>query len=400
MKRKQILFITGSIGLGHLTRDLATAASIRLLNPEADLVWLAYQTVKPLLEKAGETVLTEADQLSDVNEAADSAARKGFHLNLTQYVNRARKGWMKNAEVLGKIINQHEFDLVIGDETYELVLALLHGQLAIKPTFLSIYDFLGLEPMVRNPMERLACFLIARKFAKRAPENVITYAYVGDEEDVVDRPWGFGLPNRRQWARQNCHFVGYITPFDPQDFSNSSRVRKELGYGTEPLIICSIGGTAVGAELLELCGMMYGLVSSSLPGLRMVLVCGPRLDPKTLHVPEGPEIRGYVKDLFKHFAASDLAIVQAGGTTTTELTALNKPFLYFPLEEHYEQQVYVSGRLQRHGAGVKMRFPETTPESLAEAVLANIGREVDYPSIPIDGAQNIAKMVKQLLAQS
>ena len=56
MKRKQILFITGSIGLGHLTRDLATAASIRQLNPEADLVWLAYQTVKPLLEKAGETV--------------------------------------------------------------------------------------------------------------------------------------------------------------------------------------------------------------------------------------------------------------------------------------------------------------------------------------------------------
>jgi hypothetical protein len=41
---------------------------------------------------------------------------------------------------------------------------------------------------------------------------------------------------------------------------------------------------------------------------------------------------GYVPNLFEHFAACDLAIVQGGGTTTMELAAQNKNFLYFPLE--------------------------------------------------------------------
>lgn len=54
------------------------------------------------------------------------------------------------------------------------------------------------------------------------------------------------------------------------------------------------------------------------------------------------EVRGYVDRLYEHFAVSDLAVVQAGGTTTLELTALRRPFLYFPVEEHFEQRVHVA----------------------------------------------------------
>ena len=57
----------------------------------------------------------------------------------------------------------------------------------------------------------------------------------------------------------------------------------------------------------------------------------------------------------EYFAACDLAIVQGGGTTKMELAALNKNFLYFPLEEHFEQKL-VSDKLARLGAGVKMSF--------------------------------------------
>jgi UDP:flavonoid glycosyltransferase YjiC (YdhE family) len=239
-----------------------------------------------------------------------------------------------------------------------------------------------------------------RKFVKPVPEEVITYAYVGDLDDVPDRPWGFLLPNRRQWARENCHFLGHIIPFDPSDLSNTSQLRNNLGYQNEQLIVCSIGGTAVGAELLELCGRAYPLIKSRTPALRMILVCGPRLAPESLDIPEGPELRGYVPDLYKHFAVADLAIVQGGATTTIELTALQKPFLYFPLEHHYEQQIYVSARLERHRAGVKMRFSATTPGSLAEAVQSHIGRSVDYPPVPVDGARNAANLISKLLLES
>ena len=146
-----------------------------------------------------------------------------------------------------------------------------------------------------------------------------------------------------------------------------------------------------------LCGCSYTIVKKRLPELRMILVCGPRLSTESLDVPQGVEVRGYVPNLYQHFAASDLAIVQGGGTTTMELAALRRPFLYFPLEQHYEQQIIVAGVLKRHGAGVNMTYAKTTPESLAEAIILNIGKEVSYAPIPADGAQKAAQLIGQLL---
>jgi UDP-N-acetylglucosamine:LPS N-acetylglucosamine transferase len=116
-----------------------------------------------------------------------------------------------------------------------------------------------------------------------------------------------------------------------------------------------------------------------------------------LKVQHGLELRGYVPELWKHFAACDLAIVQAGGTTTAELSALRKPFIYFPLEEHFEQQLCITARLERQGAGIRMQYPHTTPESLAKMVLSNLDQEVDYPSIPTDGAKQAADIITCLL---
>ena len=89
-------------------------------------------------------------------------------------------------------------------------------------------------------------------------------------------------------------------------------MRADLGYGPEPLVVCSAGGTAVGRGLLELCGRAYPLLQQKLPGLHLVLACGPRITPESLHVPTGIDVRGFVPDLYKHLAASDLAVAQAG----------------------------------------------------------------------------------------
>ena len=57
------------------------------------------------------------------------------------------------------------------------------------------------------------------------------------------------------------------------------------------------------------------------PGLRMVVVTGPRIDPASLPQQEGLEVRGFIPELYRHLAACDLAIVQGGLTTCMELTA-------------------------------------------------------------------------------
>jgi UDP-N-acetylglucosamine:LPS N-acetylglucosamine transferase len=129
----------------------------------------------------------------------------------------------------------------------------------------------------------------------------------------------------------------------------------------------------------------------------MVLVCGPRLAIDKLKVPQGVEVKGYVPALYEHFAACDLAIVQAGATTTIELTALNRPFLYFPLAKHCEQQMHVAERLNRHKAGIRMEYSKTTPEILADTVIANLHKKVNYHPIPANGALNAAQLITNLL---
>ena len=94
------------------------------------------------------------------------------------------------------------------------------------------------------------------------------------------------------------------------------------------------------------------------PDLRMIVVAGPRIDPASLPSHAGLEVVPYVHNLYRHLAACDLAVVQGGLTTAMELTAQKRPFLYFPLRHHFEQNFHVRHRLERYGAGRRMDFDE------------------------------------------
>jgi UDP-N-acetylglucosamine:LPS N-acetylglucosamine transferase len=129
----------------------------------------------------------------------------------------------------------------------------------------------------------------------------------------------------------------------------------------------------------------------------MVVVAGPRIDPAALPTHEGLDVRAYVHDLYRHLAACDLAVVQGGLTTAMELTANRRPFLYFPLAHHFEQNFHVRHRLERYGAGRRMDFDESTPELIAAAISDEIGREVDYRPVETDGATRAATRIADLL---
>jgi len=161
-------------------------------------------------------------------------------------------------------------------------------------------------------------------------------------------------------------------------------------------LICSIGGTAIGKELLELCGRAYLIAKEKIPGLHAVFVTGPRLPAESVSLPESVEVKGFIPRLYEHFAACDLAVVQGGATSTFELTALRRPFIYFPLEGHCEQ-ANVSRILSQRGAGIKMSLSKTTPEILAETIISTIGTSVSYPDLPADGAGKAARLIAKLL---
>ena len=71
MANKNILFISGSLGLGHIVRDLALAGELRRQIPEEKISWLAAHPANLLLKEAGEEILPDADLYADDNIPAD-----------------------------------------------------------------------------------------------------------------------------------------------------------------------------------------------------------------------------------------------------------------------------------------------------------------------------------------
>ncbi len=399
MAQKKILSVSGSLGLGHVTRDLVIAKELRKHHPNIEISWIAADPAGMVLKEAGERLLPEAKAWANENDLAESLS-KGGRLNLVQYVMAAQDAWTQNAGTFYKVMNKEKYDLAIGDETYELAIALREKKIQIEPTFVMMYDFIGVDAMTEAQQEAQAAYFVNERWAHgydHVPESLITLLFVGEEADIPDRTFGQSLPKRRDHVKGRYHCIGYIVPFAPDDYADKKKIRKKLGYGEEPLIVCSIGGTAVGKSLLDLCAEAFPIIKEKMPNVRMVLAGGPRVSPDSLKAPQGVDVEGYIPKLYEHFAASDLAIVVAGGTTTIELTALRRPFIYFPLEEDCEHQIDIAHRLARHKAGVKMGFAETTPQSLAESVIANLGKEVTYPPIATDGAQKAVAIINKLL---
>jgi UDP:flavonoid glycosyltransferase YjiC (YdhE family) len=398
----RVLYISGSIGLGHAARDVAIAQALRQLNPAVEIMFLAGDPARRLIAEAGETVLAESSGFGEESAIAEGSA-DGFSLNLMSYGRHARKAMTRTVEMFEQVSASHPYDLLIGDETYEIFFAMAKDPAMKTAPFTMIYDFVGFDVMSRNPIEHLMGYLVNRGWCggpAQKPSPADLTLFIGEPEDVADRPFGFRLPNRREYAVRNYEFVGYVFPFKPDSYPDRAQLRASLGYDDRPLIVCSIGGTAIGGDLLRLCADAYPYLAQRVGDARMVLVCGPRFDPGSLDLPPGVELRRYVPRLHEHLAASDLAIVQAGGTTTLELTALRRPFIYFPLEGHFEQNVVVAERLARHRAGRRLSFSETTPQQLADTVVQMLGGEASWPPIPADGAARAAELINGLLSET
>ncbi len=399
MNSLNILFISGSLGLGHIGRDIAIANQLRTIYPDCNIEWLAANPATSKLVESGEKLVEEIEQYSNENESAEKAA-EGASLNILKYLMNSKDEWKNNVKFFFKLIEKNKYDLVIGDETYEIAIGLGKFPEMKKFPFVMIYDFVGLDAMTKNPLEHLGIYYFNRLWSadyrlKRNPSYDLGL-FVGELNDVPDKTFGFLLPNRRKYAKDCYTFLGYIFPFDTKKYQNNKEIKEKLGYKNEPLVICSIGGTSIGKELLELCAKAYTIAKKEINNLNLVLVTGPRLSAKSLKIPEGIVVKEYIPNLFEHFAASDLAIVQGGATSTLELSALRRPFIYFPLEGHCEQ-ANVARILTERGAGQRMKLSTTSSLQLAEKMVATLGKKVTYPEIPVDGAHKAAKEIACLM---
>ena len=401
-RRRRALYLSSPIGLGHAQRDLAIADELRTLHPDLEIEWLAQHPVTAVLEERGERIHPLSAELA--SESAHVTAESGEHdLNAFQAIRRMDEILVANFMVFHDAVEDGEYDLVVGDESWD-VDHFLHENPELKRTaFAWMTDFVGWLPMPDGG-DREA-FLTADynaemiEHVERFPRIRDRAIFVGDPDDIVPDTFGPGLPAIRDWTERHYAFSGYVTGFDPAPLlERREEIRRELGYHPdEQVVVVTVGGSGVGEALLRRVVAAYPEASRRIPGLRMVAVTGPRIDPASLGAPAGVDVRGYVPALYRHLAVCDLAVVQGGLTTTMELVAARRPFLYFPLRNHFEQSRHVRHRLERYGAGRAMDYAASTPEVIAAAMAEEIDRQIASRPVAVDGARRAATLIAELV---
>ena len=359
------------------------------------------RAVTRVLQANGERIHPASGLLA--NESGHLESESGEHdLHCFQAVRRMDEILISNFMVFHDVVKDESYDLWIGDEAWELDYY-LHENPELKTVpYVWMTDFVGWLPMPDGG-EREA-FLTADYNAEmieqiaRHPRVRDRAIFVGNPDDIVPDAFGPGLPAIREWTEAHYHFVGHVTGFDPTDLADRVALRAELGYAPdEQVCLVSVGGSGVGGDLLRRVIEAFPEAKRRVPALRMIVVAGPRIDPASLPQPAGVEIRAYVHELYRHFAACDLAVVQGGLTTTMELTANRRPFLYFPLRHHFEQNFHVRHRLDRYDAGRCMDYAMATPVAIAEAIAMDIGSQPPYRPVERDGAARAATLIAELL---
>jgi pimeloyl-ACP methyl ester carboxylesterase/predicted glycosyltransferase len=384
-RRRRALLVSSPIGLGHAWRDVAIARELRALHPDLEIDWLAQEPVTRVLEACGERIHPASRHLARESRHIASEAQ-GHELNVFQAWRRMDEILLANFMVFDDVVREERYDVWIGDEAWELDYYLHENPERKAAPYVFLTDFVGWIPLPDGGEEeaRLTADYNAEMIEQiaRFPYVRDRAVFVGSPEDVVPGTFGDGLPGIRPWVQEHFDFSGYVLA--PGAGEPAARDARSC--------IVTVGGSGVGMGLLQRVIDAAPLV----PDLRMTVVCGPRIDPSALAAPDGVEVVPYVHELPKRLSAAGVAVTQGGLTTSMELAAAKTPFLYAPLERHFEQQVHVRHRLERYNAGRAIDLAVATPESIAENIAAALGQPAPA-DVERDGAARAARLIADLL---
>jgi pimeloyl-ACP methyl ester carboxylesterase/predicted glycosyltransferase len=401
-RRRRVLYLSSPIGLGHARRDVAIARELRELRTDLDVSWLAQDPVTRVLDAAGESVHPASRHLLGESEHVETEA--GEHdLHAFEAIRRMDEILVANFMTFTEVIDDDPPDLVVADEAWEVDYFLHENPELKRFAFAWLTDFVGWLPMPDGGPHEAA--LTADHNAEmisqrtRFPRLRDRSIFIGNPHDVVDQTFGPGLPGIREWTQQHFDFAGYVMGSEPPSGPERAALRRKVGARPEHrLCVVTVGGTAIGDALLRRVLAAVPIARRMMPELRFLVVTGPRIDPASLPAHRGVQVRGFLPDLADYLGACDIAVVQGGLTTCMELTAAGTPFIYVPLEHHFEQQFHVRHRLDRYRAGRLMRYAQATdPDVLAKVIVDEVSAQSHFRTVETDGANRVASMLAELV---
>ena len=354
-RKKRALYISSPIGLGHAQRDVAIAAELRKLHPDLQIDWLAQHPVTRVLEARGERIHPASAFLA--NESSHVESESAEHdLHGFQALRRMDEILIANYMLFHDVVSEEQYDLWIGDEAWELDYYLHENPEEKRAAYAWMTDFVGYLPMPDGG-ERES-FLTARlqrrddragralpphprprRLRRQPRRHRARHVWLRSAADPrLDR-----APLR---LRRLCHRLRSRRLRRPRGDPRRTRLparrarlhrrRRRVGRGLSPA--AARHGVVPGGE-----------AARSRPAHDRRRGAAHR--SASLPVVEGLEVRPFVYQLYRHLAVCDLAVVQGGLTTAMELTANKRPFLYFPLRHHFEQNFHVRHRLTATAPG-------------------------------------------------
>ena len=232
---KRALYISSPIGLGHAQRDVAIADELRTIHPDLRIDWLAQPPVTAVLAARGECVHPASRFLA--SESAHITDESHEHdLHAFQAVRRMDEILVNNFMVFDDVVRAEPYDLWIGDEAWDLDYFLHENPELKRASFVWMTDFVGWLPMPDGGEQEAA---ITADYNAEMIEQVARFRrvrdrsiFVGNPDDVVGGDFGPGLGSIRSWTEANFDFSGYVTGFDPREFSDRDALRGGVGLRT------------------------------------------------------------------------------------------------------------------------------------------------------------------------
>lgn len=174
-------------------------------------------------------------------------------------------------------------------------------------------------------------------------------------------------------------YTGYVVA--PVDAVQGAQLRQSMGLGPQDeMIVASIGGGAVGQELLGAVLEASALLQLRRPH-QLWMFTGPFMAEDAfaaLEVRAAGLERTHVRRFTDQFgiwlAAANLSVSMAGYNTTMNLLAANTFGLVWPFAQNREQAMRAE-RLERFGVLSVLRPGDLVPERLAARMDASLGAE-------------------------
>jgi predicted glycosyltransferase len=192
-------------------------------------------------------------------------------------------------------------------------------------------------------------------------------------------------------------YTGFIAP-SPQKHGAGNTIRKDLGLSDgDKLIVASIGGGNVGAELLRATAEAALLLGQDAHDIHFHLFTGLYSDPRLQAelkkiVNSNITIHSFSSNFPDWLEAADLSISMAGYNTCMNLLTAGIPALLYPFAQNREQRIRISA-FSKTSDFILLEAEDLNPVYLAEKITSHLQLGKKQCQAQLDGAAQSCKLI-------